>query len=289
MNIIFAFFVFGFGAIIGSFLNVVILRYNTGMQIFAAKERSRCFSCGKKLQAHELVPIFSFLFLRGKCSSCKSKISWQYPLVEFITGFIFLSIFIKNFDLVYISPARFFLITLFHLIIWGIFIVITFYDLKHKIIPNGLVYALIIITFFGAIFLPSSSAFYLGAGNLFAGIVFFTFFFSLWFFSGGRWVGLGDAKLSLAVGFLLGLVNGVSALILAFWVGAAVSISLLFLGTLAQQINEKAVRNNYLSIMAKNLTIKSEIPFAPFIVFGTLIAFFMKIDIFSLSKFFSFF
>lgn len=285
MNTIFAFFVFGLGAIIGSFLNVVILRYNTGMPIFAPKERSRCFSCGKKLRSYELIPVFSFLFLRGKCSRCKSRISWQYPLVEFITGLIFLLIFIKNLDLLFVSPTRFALVTLFHLVVWSIFIVITFYDIKHKIIPNGLVYSLSILTFFGAIFLPSSSAFYLGLGNILAGLVFFLFFFSLWFFSGGRWIGLGDAKLALVVGFLLGPVSGISALVLSFWIGAAVTVSLLLLGFLARKIYSKAIRNNYLSIMAKNLTIKSEIPFAPFIIFGTFLAFFMSIDIFGLSFF----
>jgi leader peptidase (prepilin peptidase)/N-methyltransferase len=284
-----AFFVFIFGTIIGSFLNVVILRYNTGMSIFGSKERSHCFSCGKKLQAHELIPIFSFLLLRGKCSECKSKISWQYPLVEFITGLIFSLIFIKNFYLLDISPQKFLIITLFHFIVWGILMVISFYDLKHKIIPNGLVYALIGITFFGAFFLPTSSAFYLGLGNLIAGLLFFTFFFSLWFFSRGRWVGFGDAKLSLAVGFLLGITRGVSALVLAFWVGAVVGTALVSLGELSRKINGKAIRNNYLSIIIKNLTIKSEIPFAPFIILGTLIAFFMNIDIFSLSSFFGFF
>lgn len=289
------FFVFIFGTLIGSFLNVVILRSNTGMPIFAAKERSRCFSCGKKLRAYELVPIFSFLFLRGKCSKCKSKISWQYPLVEFITALIFLSIFIKNEYLLSTSPAQFLILSIFHLVVWSILIVITFYDLKHKIILNGLIYTLIVLTFLGFIFLPilgitpnsffsSFSSF--GLLDFLAGPIFAAFFFSLWFFSKGKWIGLGDAKLVLAVGLLLGFINGLSAIVLAFWIGAAVTVSLLLLGSILRKISSKAIRNSRLSIIAKNLTIKSEIPFAPFIILGTLVSFFRSFDIFGLSNLF---
>src|SRR3989344_244845 len=89
--IFFSVFVFLFGAVVGSFLNVVILRLNTGQSIVSG--RSKCFTCAKKLKWHELLPIVSFVFLRGKCSACKTKISWQYPLVETITGIIFVLLF----------------------------------------------------------------------------------------------------------------------------------------------------------------------------------------------------
>jgi prepilin signal peptidase PulO-like enzyme (type II secretory pathway) len=83
-----AFFVFG--SIIGSFLNVLILRFNTGATFGG---RSKCFSCGRELRWYDLVPILSFLFLRGRCRFCKSKISLQYPTVELITGLIFTGVF----------------------------------------------------------------------------------------------------------------------------------------------------------------------------------------------------
>src|SRR5690242_17998674 len=85
---LFIFFILG--TIIGSYINVVVLRYHTGRS--SVTGRSLCFSCGKTLSWYELVPIFSFLFLNGKCLGCNSRISYQYPIVEFITGILFLGI-----------------------------------------------------------------------------------------------------------------------------------------------------------------------------------------------------
>ena len=77
--------VFVFGTVIGSFLNVVVLRYKTGRKITG---RSGCFSCGKKLSALELVPLLSFFFQGGKCTGCSSKISIEYPLIEIFSAAI---------------------------------------------------------------------------------------------------------------------------------------------------------------------------------------------------------
>src|SRR3989344_4445016 len=86
-------FVFSFGTIIGSFLNVLVLRLGTGEAI--GRGRSRCFSCGKTLTWRELIPLVSFITQKGKCRSCGSRISWQYPIVEFITGLVFLLVALK--------------------------------------------------------------------------------------------------------------------------------------------------------------------------------------------------
>ena len=80
-------FLFILGTLLGSFLNVVILRYHTGMGLGG---RSMCMSCGKKLHAHELIPLFSYLLQRGKCRSCKSSLSIQYPIIEALSGFVVL-------------------------------------------------------------------------------------------------------------------------------------------------------------------------------------------------------
>src|SRR6185503_15262997 len=90
MPTIFLIFSFVLGTIVGSFLNVVALRYNTGMTL---KGRSKCFSCGKNLEWHELIPVISFLFQKGQCKTCKSSISWQYPIIELSGGLLFILIF----------------------------------------------------------------------------------------------------------------------------------------------------------------------------------------------------
>ena len=134
MHLNYYYFIFIFGAIIGSFLNVVILRYNTGQSIVFGQ--SKCFSCAKKLKWYELFPVASFIFLRGKCAHCQTKISWQYPITEITTGLLFLLISnlpageagfksqISNLDVVY------------YWIIFSLLIIIAVYDYRHQIIPN---------------------------------------------------------------------------------------------------------------------------------------------------------
>src|SRR3989344_115819 len=85
--------VYSCGAMVGSFCNVVLLHKNTGETIVWG--RSRCFSCGRELLWYDNIPIVSFVFLRGRCRFCQSKISWQYPLAEFIVGLFFLLIAVK--------------------------------------------------------------------------------------------------------------------------------------------------------------------------------------------------
>src|SRR3989344_8920564 len=116
---------FLFGAVVGSFLNVVGLRWNSGLSLGG---RSSCATCSITLRWWELLPIVSFLALRGRCARCHSKISRQYPIVELWTGLIFATV------PVILLP------------VFCIYIVITIYDLRHKIIPDSLVYASIVLS-----------------------------------------------------------------------------------------------------------------------------------------------
>lgn len=234
-------FIFILGTIIGSFLNVVILRYNTGESV--VKTGSRCFSCGKKLKWHELIPILSFIIQRGRCRNCKSKISIQYPLVELLTGLIFVLILNSQFSI---------LKTIYLFIVFSILLVIAVYDIRHQIIPNALVYSFNILAFLS---LFQVSSFKFQVPSFLAGIILFSFFGLLWLVSRGRWMGFGDAKLALGIGWLLGLVKGILALLLSFWLGAAVGIFLLFF-----------LKDKY--------NIKSKIAFGPFLILGALLAFF---------------
>ncbi|MFA4998895.1 MAG: prepilin peptidase, partial [Candidatus Paceibacterota bacterium] len=130
-------FVFLFGLIIGSFLNCVIYRLEEGKSFL--KGRSFCPDCGHVLGFIDLVPVFSFIFLKGKCRYCGKRISWQYPLVELATGVIFLLVSIvfgvRSFGYIY------------YLLISSLLIIVFVYDLKHYIIPDGVIYTAIIASF----------------------------------------------------------------------------------------------------------------------------------------------
>lgn len=253
MDILFLLFSFVFGTIIGSFLNVVALRFNTGMTLGG---RSRCFSCGKDLFWYELIPLFSFLFQKGSCTKCGSKISYQYPTVEFITGVLFTLIiyFYPPVDL-YSSVH-----TLFYLIITGILIVISIYDIKHKIIPDSLSYSFAIIAFLHMFISKDLSIVIPHWYDLLSGpILAFPLAF-LWVISKGKWLGLGDVKLLLGVGFTLGLFDAISSFILSFWIGA-------FMGILWMYIVHKKLKRGY------------EIPFGPYIIVSMYIILFTGIKI----------
>ena len=231
--------IFIFGAVVGSFLNVVVLRLNTGESII--KSGSRCFSCGKKLRWFELIPALSFIIQRGRCRSCRSKISWQYPIVEMLTGLAFVLTY---------QHFGFNLAFGFWILIFSLLIAISIYDFRHQIIPNQLVYPFIALSFFSPLF--QVSGFRIQVSGLLAGIILFSFFALLWLVSRGRWMGFGDAKLALGIGWLLGMHKGILALALSFWIGAIVSIYLmLFLGKSS----------------------KSRIAFGPFLALATFISF----------------
>ncbi len=260
MLILVSIFIFILGTIIGSFLNVVVLRHNTGMSV--TRGRSQCFSCGKTLVWFELVPLASFFWLRGKCRGCKSKISWQYPAIEFITGVLFLLAYLHEGFSFYL-PSYFF--------IMSVLVVIAVYDLRHKIIPDDLVFL-----FGGVSFILAIHGWLYGSGttllDVFAGLLLALPFGALWLFSKGKWIGLGDAKLMLGIGFLLGFTHGVSAVVLAFWIGALWSIGLLLVSRSHKH--------------RRRVTMKSEIPFGPFLIIATLLVFFFGWDVMGLSSMF---
>jgi prepilin signal peptidase PulO-like enzyme (type II secretory pathway) len=253
-----------FGLIIGSFLNVVICRLNT-QRFF--KGRSACMSCQNQLCWYELIPLASFLVLRGRCKNCQSKISVIYPFVEALTGLIFVVLFFKLRDIFFVSTFMFVIAYVYYATIFSIFIVIAVYDFRHKIIPDILSFLLGAIAFIGLFLFDSSSLlpyiFYLHLPSILefsSGVLIALPFALLWLFSRGAWMGLGDAKLILGLGWFLGLSLALSAVTMAFWVGAIVGV--------------------YLIMFRKSYSIKSEIPFAVYLFIGTLVAFFLEIHIF---------
>lgn len=270
MYILIFVFIFLLGTIIGSFLNVVIYRFNTGKTI--VKGRSICMTCNRTLRWYELVPIVSYLAQSGRCRRCREIISYQYPIVEFSSGLIFTLLAYHFLPILFILPSTYIFLLTFFALIFSILIVIMVYDIRHKIIPDTLSYSYAILsllsifinhTGIGALFvLPTLSAFI--AGPLLA-----LPFALLWFFSRGRWMGLGDAKLMLGLGWMLGLLFGLSAMILSFWIGSVVGLLIMLFSN-------------------KKIGLKTEIPFAPFLIISTLIVFLLNLDIFTLVSFLRF-
>src|SRR3989338_1573793 len=230
------FFLFILGAVVGSFLNVVGIRWGSGRTVLG---RSSCPYCNKTIKWWELIPTVSFFILKARCSECQAKISWQYPVIEIWTGLLFVTI------------------PLILLPVFSIYVVIIIYDFKHKIIPDPLVYLAIALSLIYALF--NLRTFELI--DLAAGPIIFLFFAAIWLLSRGRAMGFGDAKLGLSVGLLLGAAQGFSAIVLAFWIGAVYSLAYIFL------------KND------KSLTMKSEVPFAPFIIIGAWVSIVFHINL----------
>lgn len=141
---------FLFGAAIGSFLNVLIARYDPARSLFyfpALLGRSRCPRCKKTLGVFELVPIFSFIFLRAKCRGCKGSIRFRYPLVEILSGLIFILVplaltqfygFSLSAFFLFLSPLWFSFLVGIWIFAFLAFLLIAFIDAEHYLIPDEL-------------------------------------------------------------------------------------------------------------------------------------------------------
>ncbi len=249
MTFILASIFFVFGLIVGSFINVVILRHNTGKSLSG---RSGCMSCCCKLKWFELLPLISYIALRGKCAKCGSNISLQYPVVELSLAAVFALISIQGFDILHIVLA---------MIISILLLIIAVYDTYHTIIPNFYVYMFIALSI---LWNMQYAIMY-----LIAGLVLAVPFALLWLLSRGRWIGLGDAKLMLGIGTMLGLFGGFITLTIASIVGALAGLGYI------------AIRK--LCIIGLDCTdndskMRLEVPFGPFLIFGFFVVWFLHVD-----------
>jgi leader peptidase (prepilin peptidase)/N-methyltransferase len=261
--------IFLLGVSIGSFLNVFIFRMGSGMRLSG---RSKCLSCGKQLTFLMLIPLASFLALRGRCGHCRAKLSLQYPLVEAVTGVLFALVAIKN-GLVLQNVLPVHLLTaVLEALIWSVLVVVFVYDVKHKIIPDRLS-LLFAITAGVLLYIKGTNGLIVMPYLPFLDVVPSWIDWAaaplvsiplalIWFVTGGRGMGLGDAKLAWGIGWFLGFGAGVSAIVLSFWIAFFPSLALLFL-------------------RGKQFTMKSEIPFAPFLIIGTFVAYAFGVDILS--------
>ncbi len=283
LELIGALAVLGLGAIVGSFLNVIILRL--GRRSFITG-RSACPECGKVLKVRHLIPIVSYVWLGGKCDNCKRPISGQYPLVEAAAGLMFTASFLYQLDryaegldqLLLVFTFWFTLVLLW--VLWSTLIVVFVYDLYYKIIPNttAAAFSILALTYVMTRALEDFPGWSELITDISAGPLLFLPFWALWRFSDGRWMGLGDGKLALGIGFFLGLTHGISAVILAFWIGAAVALVLIALDRLIREADYREKEGKLAGINAR-----TEIPFGPFLVIGTVVIYFYQWDILGLA------
>jgi leader peptidase (prepilin peptidase)/N-methyltransferase len=202
----------------------------------------------------------------------------QYPLVEFTTGLVFVAVEWKESSLILSSPSlpsTFYLLLLLSLS--SLLIAISVYDLKHKIIPDKLLYCAL-----GAAFLLFLTRLAAGTAEharleAFGGLLFAIPFALLWFFSKGRAMGLGDAKLMLLFSWFLGFAKGLSALIIGFWVGAALALGALLLKASLPLLPQGL--SPALMLKLKNLNLRTELPLGPFLVFGLFLVYLFNLDV----------
>ena len=241
-------YLFFLGLICGSFANVVIDRLAKGKGgiLFG---HSECPHCHHRLSAKDLIPLLSFIFLKGKCSYCQKKISLQYPLVEIVMGFVFGAMTLIQFESgVALGLSLFYLFIL---------ITISIYDLRYFEIPDEVILIGIAVAFLATLLKSSIAPDLFNA--LIGAIIPLTFFglqyliSHYWITSHGDWIGLGDLRIAVFMGLILGWEKILLALFLAYLIGSIISLAFITAGKLTRQ---------------------SCVPFGPFLALGTIVAFF---------------
>jgi prepilin signal peptidase PulO-like enzyme (type II secretory pathway) len=251
--------VFVLGLCCGSFVNMMTYRTAVRYEVTknklqeTNKKRSFCDYCGKQLKWFENIPVVSWLIQKGKTRCCGKKLPVLYPIVEIVTGILFVLFFRSQ-----ISDLRFQILFLGLVII--VFLVFSaVFDLKYMILPD-----------FSTIILATSALVFWITGRfgdwsyLWSGLISFGFLGLLYLITKKKGMGLGDVKLALFMGLFLGYPKVILAFYMAFISGALVALFLM--------VFKKANR-------------KTLVPFGPFLILGTLIAWFWGEQFFSLSAF----
>src|SRR3989344_3775919 len=275
---IYYFLIFVVGAVFGSFLNLVSDRLPFGRPVL--KGRSMCESCSKLLTPKELVPLFSYLFLKGKCLNCKVKLSPIYFFSELFTGlgFVGIAYWTKLFDQFSVETILNFL---YLSIIYSFYVTLFLTDLKFRLVPNKIVYTAIIFAILFQLAVSVYNLVVLRTGllndtfgvylykagyfdnqvlyllrdfglNILSSVAISLFFLLLIFITKGRGMGGGDVTLGFLIGMVNGFPNNILAIFLGFMIGAVLSILL---------------------VLIKEKTIKDTIPFGPFLILGSIVAY----------------
>jgi leader peptidase (prepilin peptidase)/N-methyltransferase len=242
-----SFFIFIFGLIIGSFLNVVIYRLPEGKSLLFPA--SSCPRCKTKIKFYDNIPIVSYIILRGKCRDCGQKIPIIYPAIELLSAILFYLLFIKlfysvffyfnitNYNLVFFKD--FLTGRLFLLIAYGFFIFIlipiSFIDFFHRIIPDSLNIMLIIAGFLFNIFLLHKSYLFPFMGFIAGGLFFYLIAVFYDLIRKKEGLGGGDIKLIAGIGAFL----GIKGVIFTIFAGSFFGLSGFILGGLYLYIKDR--------------------------------------------------
>lgn len=224
------------GLMLGSLLNVLIVRYQTLESVING--RSKCTHCEQTIAWYDLVPIISFVVLGAKCRYCREKISWRYPIIELLTALMLMQLFLLyGFTLIFIIYS----------LIFSLLIVISAIDLTDGVIPDIYMLPAIMLALLAYFINPNSLGFesvwgVLIAGGSLAAIV---------LLSRERWMGSGDIGLGILLGLMAGLTGSVVGLVLAFVGGSVISL---------------------LAILFKQKSLKQTIAFGPFLAVATYIS-----------------
>lgn len=251
ITMVFTLILFILGAAAGSFTSVVIYRLHSRKSgIFHG--RSSCPKCETQLAPLDLVPIVSYLTLRGKCRYCSKEISYMYPLLEVLTGFIFILLFFK---FPFVDSALHFSGTFFGLYLlyafYSFILIFTFFfDLHYLKVADEILLPAILIGLIATIATPLTPHIF----DALIGVSIAVAFFGLQILvSKGTWVGFGDLRVGAFMGVILGWKLTVAALFLSYLLGSVVSLFI---------------------VIRKRKFVGVKIPFAPFLVSGTLISIF---------------
>ncbi len=239
------------GLVVGSFLTCVSWRLPRGQSFWQG--RSRCPKCKKVIPFFCNIPLFSYIFLQARCFYCRKKISVRYPLIEGAAALLFLFsgafFYLIQSNLPWMGALGVFALP-FWLFLAALFLLILIIDWEDQIIPDRLVYLGLIVCLV-AILLSGQEIFFL---NLLAGLLAAAFLLSVYLATQGRGMGLGDVKLVLLLGLVLGPKGVLISLFLAFLTGAVVGIILILAG-----------RGRW----------KQKIAFGPFLVLGFVLVSFL--------------
>lgn len=248
---------FIFGLIFGSFINALVWRLHkqetakskkAKQKYSLTKGRSQCVNCNHQLSVVDLIPIASWVFLRGKCRYCKKPISVQYPAVELATTVLFAVSY--AFWPYTFNPFGIitFIIWLFSLILM---VALCVYDFKWMLLPNKMVAVLTVSSFgFAVSRAIAGNNVMLIISSLVASVVFFGIFYVLFIVSGGRWIGGGDVKLAISLGLLVGgITQAVLTIFLASLFGTLYVLPKLVMGKVGA---------------------KSKLPFGPLLIMATI-------------------